>query len=264
MRILFQAVLFTAAAWSLASCSSGDGMVDVVVDKLDSSIAVVIIDDTVKMKLADDPIVLKMKPGPHTVVYKDGAKETFNVGKNGGLLNLDRTDYVVFEVLFEEICAKESFSMNDMTLKAAILVDSFVIMPKRSFGFSSDSLLRDKVVPKLLASKNGTYYMGESIEGVENNAVHGMKRIAKGQLFIDKIWDYNTVKDIPETIEIRKSKYSVGKATETKKTILDAQTFLVLAILEPEQYTVRTLQSIREGKNPDEENDVESILPTSN
>jgi hypothetical protein len=267
MRIFFHAALFVMAAVSLASCSSGDGEVDVVVDKLDSAIAVVIIDDTIKLKLSEDPIVLRMKPGTHTVVYKDGAKETFNVSKKGGLLNLDKTDYVVFEVLFEEVGAKESFSMQDMVLKACILVDSFVIMPKQGIGFTSDSLLRSTIVPELLASKNGTYYPGAKIEGVESNAVHGMKKVAKGQLFIDKNWDYNTIKDIPETIEIRKAKYSVGKASETKKTILDAQTFLILAILEPDQYTVRTLQSIREGKKPGEsaeDLDLESILPEGN
>jgi hypothetical protein len=50
---------------------------------------------------------------------------------------------------------------------------------------------------------------------------------------------------------VRSSKYSVGNSEHTKTAIIDARTFLLMAMLDSEQYTVRSIENLRKGISED-------------
>src|SRR5215211_927473 len=124
MRILSFLSFSLLVGILITSC--GVKSVDVIIDKNDTTKTTVIIDDTLKLHLeGDTTVVLKMKPGKHTFTYKDANKQEFTVSKKGGLLNLDKSDYVVFEIVYKEVGKEDRFSFRSYMSKAIILVDSF-------------------------------------------------------------------------------------------------------------------------------------------
>ncbi|MES1181431.1 MAG: hypothetical protein ABUL44_01420 [Flavobacterium sp.] len=233
----------------LASCSSDP--VKVVVDKKDLSKGKITIDGKDQRSFKDSVIVLLLKPGKHTVAIDNEAAKDFTVGDNGGLLNLDNQEYVAYEIEYAEQNSNSSFTMNSMRLKAMMLIDSFVIIPKGAFAGHTDSSLR-KLLPALKQAKNGNYFYSMGNEGnVYDNSlsVQGIKKFGKDKLYIESFWDFTLGEKIPETLTIttRKSSISIGTSSTTRTSIMHAPLFLLMARLTPEEYTIKTIAEIEAG-----------------
>ena len=152
--------------------------VTVVIDKKDLSNGKITIDDTMHCLFSDSLIRVQLIPGRHIIRYGNNEQKDFFVRTNGGLLNLDNQEYVAYEVEYQDKESKISFSMNAMTGKATILIDSFIISQKTGISFTSDSML-NTIVPILLKSKNGNYLF--QIKNNENGydtseSVFGLKK----------------------------------------------------------------------------------------
>lgn len=258
MRFLFY--LLTIALF-LSSCNTDP--VKVYVDKelagKDTSFTI-IFDGKDTFSISDNKKIVNLKPGKHTFTLKGTPAKEFTVGDKGGILNIDDQEYVAFEIEYSSTSVKglKGFSMNDMSVKSVILIDSFIIAPKHGITDIADSSLR-KVLPELQKAKNGNYYaFGHgSSAGSDydvNDNVFGLKKFGKGRLFVNKFWDYNPGEDIPKTIEMRTT--TPGLGSTTKSAVMDASMFLLLARLSPEVYTVKTIEEVKAGRD-DAEKDKE-------
>jgi hypothetical protein len=54
--------------------------------------------------------------------------------------------------------------------------------------------------------------------------------------------------EIPQTIQIRTSSSGFGSTSTTRSTILPANIFLLYALMNEEEFTVKSIRSIMEGK----------------
>lgn len=248
MSTLFSISVFLFSLILLSSCGgeSFTGPVKIAINKRAEKPIKIVIDgkETFNVK-SDTTFAWTLSQGKHTVSVDDSTAREFTVGKRGGLLNLDDRDFVVYEIRYtsQDPSAIKGFDINSMIVKSTILIDSFIIVPKGPLS-NADSSLR-KILPDLQKSKNGTYYAG--YKGENEEAFHGLTRIGKGKLFIDKFWDYNLADEIPETLTIQTSKYSVGNVSATRSSIMVADYFLIYAIMNQEEFTVKSIKSIMEG-----------------
>jgi hypothetical protein len=235
----------------LSACTTNPA--DVVIDKngKDSSNTKITIDGKMVIHLkGDSTTVIKLLPGEHFLQVNDSSKRNFSVTEKGGILNLDNQEYVMYEITyknsdynggidFEKFRIEQNFPVS-----AAILVDSFVIIPK-TYSAPADSTLRE-LLPKIFAENEQN--------GNADHSFNGLKKIGKGQLFIDKFWDYSMTDSLPETVEITTSKYGLSGNTATRTCILRARHFLLSVILSgKEEYYVKSLKQIREGREDKKE-----------
>jgi hypothetical protein len=243
---IFQSLTATALLLIMYSCNTNSDPVKVLVDKRADKPTKITIDGTIVHTIkSDSALPVMLKPGKHTVAVNDSTAREFTVGNKGGILNLDDIDYVAYEIRYvaEDRSNRLGFDMNSFVLKSTILLDSFIIVPKGPLS-KADSLLR-KIVPKLQASKDGNYYSGGYDE--ENEGFHGLKKTGKGKLFINKFWDYSMDEDIPQTIQIRTNS-SFGATSTTRSSIMHANIFLLYAMMNEEEFTVKSLRSVMEGR----------------
>jgi hypothetical protein len=227
----------------------------VVVDKkaADSTHYKIMIDGKIVLNFSgDSTTAVKLNPGEHYVQVNDSAKRNFTVTADGGILNLDNQEYVVYEIKYtgqtndgfngnlKDRLADINMEMGQFRMRAAILVDSFIIFPKTKRP-PPDSVLR-ALIPKLT---------GDSSNDNNNNRAYAygsLRKTGKGQLFVPKTWDYSMTDSIPETLTVTTSKYSIGSSTQTRTTILRARNFLFAVLLSgQEDYSVKSLSEIRKG-----------------
>jgi hypothetical protein len=248
-KSLFQFFVSFAFAISLVSC--GPSKDKVVIDYASDDTGHFVIDDTMRMHFTGDTtFAIQLTRGQHFIQKDKGSKKEFNVMYGGGLLNLSEQVYVKYDIVYAETetSAKVNFpkGITGPNLSSTvILVDSQVIGTKYGDSMISDSALA-KMIPKLLAKKNHTYSSLEEKMGSEY--FHGLSQTIKEDLFIPKSWDYDMIDSIPETIEIQTSKYSMGTQTETKKGLVRQNIFALMAMFAPEEYFIKSLKEIREGK----------------
>jgi hypothetical protein len=242
------AVLFPlsliAISLSISSCG-GNGPARVVIDKKTDKPTKIAIDQKQVFNVkSDTSITIELEPGEHSVSVNDSASQAFTVGNKGGILNLDNQEYVAYEIKYvaESSDDRLGFDFNEYVVKSTILLDSFIIVPKGPLS-KADSVLR-KMLPKL-QERNGNYY--NDMVDPNNKAFHGLKKIGKGQLFVEKFWDYNFDDTIPQTITIRTSK-TFGARSATRSAVMPANVFLFYAVMNPEQYTVKSIKNVMEGK----------------
>lgn len=243
-----------AVALLITSCNTNT--VKVYVDKemteKDTSFTI-IFDGKDVFSLSPGKQTVSLTAGKHTYSLKGSSTvKEFTVGPEGGLLNLDNKEYVAFEIEYratKQNNGSPGYRANGLMMKAVILIDSFVITPNMgTIDDDADSSLL-KILPALQRAKNGNYYANADKSSYDTDEViYGLKKFGKDKLFVNKFWDYNPGDDIPQTIEIRTSRNILGTPSETKSTIIDANTFLLLAKLSPDEYTVKAIEEIKSGK----------------
>jgi hypothetical protein len=242
---IFPLVLIIA----FASCSSDP--VKIVVDKKDLTTGKITIDGKQTYNFKDSVVSFELMPGKHSFVLNNEAPKEFTVGEQGGLLNLDNQEYVAYEIEYAEQNSNSNFSMNSMSMKAMVMIDSFIIIPKAGFGRQADSSLR-KVLPDLKAAKNGNFFFrfkGEGNPYDTDQSVHGLKKFGKDQLYIERYWDYTLGEEVPQTLTImtKKNSISFGSSSTTRTSIMHAPIFLLMARLSPEEYTIKSIAEIEAG-----------------
>jgi hypothetical protein len=230
----------------LASCNREP--VNVVLDQSveDSLNHKILVDGKTLFNLkGDTTIAVKLTPGRHFLQVNDSAKREFVVPEKGGLVNLNNQEYVVYEIKYTSGGTSPGLDMDPFRMKSAILIDSFVIIPKTR-STPADSALR-ALIPKLMKKQS------TANASLSNENVRGLKLIGKDQFFIEKFWDYSMTDSIPETIEIQTSKYSIGNDSRTKTSIVRSGIFLMSVLLsDQDEYIVKSLHEIREGKEDKE------------
>jgi hypothetical protein len=242
---IFQSLTATILLFIMYSCNTNSGPVKVLIDKKADKPTKITIDGSQVYNIkSDTALPVMLSSGKHTVAVNDSTAREFAVGNEGGILNLDDQVYVAYEIRYvsEDRNNGFGFDMNAMVLKSTILLDSFIIVPKGPLS-KADSVLR-KMVPKLQAS-DGNYYTGGFDE--KNEGFHGLKKTGKGKLFIDKFWDYSMDEEIPQTIQVRTNS-TFGTTSTTRSSIMHANIFLLYAMMNEEEFTVKSLKSVMEGK----------------
>jgi hypothetical protein len=229
----------------LSSCKTEP--VDVVIDRMtdDSSVAKIVIDGKITLRFTgDSTTAIKLKPGSHFVQVNDSAKQHFEVGEKGGILNLSREEYVVYPIKYTS-GGSNSYSTDIYSMhgpSSAILIDSFVITSKTLNPISADRFRN--IAKELTDGPDSTRFPNPT----------SLHKIGKGKLFIDKAWDYSMTDSIPETVEIRSSSsYNLNTST-VRTSILRSRSFLFAVLLtEQDEFVVKSLSEIREGKTDEKE-----------
>lgn len=203
--------------------------------------------------LKDTAVAVQLQPGIHSFILDKNAAKEFTVGDKGGILNLDNQEYIAHEIEYGAE-QKSSFSgFNGMALKALVLMDSNLIIPKKGITSKSDSSLR-RILPIILKAKNGNFFsfpmQGKNIENYDTNeTIAGIKKFGKDKLYIERFWDYTLNQDIPKTLQVRVNKNAIfSSSTTTRTSIMHADMFLFYAMMNTEEYTVKSLKQIRESK----------------
>jgi hypothetical protein len=232
LLVLFLVIFFCACQYK---------PVDVVIDKsfVNGKKSKIVIDDKITIAAnTDTTLAVKLMPGEHFVKVNDSAKQLFTVPEEGGLLNLSNNEYVVYEIKYAA-STSGGFDMDKMRVKSVILIDSFVIIPNSAF-FATDSSLR-KQINYLIDNNEGRQATNK------NTNVNGLLKTGKGQLFINKFWDYNMTDKIPQSLTVRTNN-SFGTNSTTRTSILRARLFLLSVLMSgQDEYRVKSLQQIREG-----------------
>lgn len=239
---LFTVILF--------SCNSSP--VKIVVDKIDLHTGKFSIDGKQQYSFHDSIISIELKPGKHSITYNNLPPANFEVGEKGGLLNLDNQEYVAFEIEYADP-DNGGLNLNNAKVKAIVLIDSFIIIPKGYAVASGDSMLK-AILPDLLKAKNGNYFAfwpgrKEKNEYDTNELVAGVKKFGKDKLYIEKFWDYSPGETIPQTLEVstRSDLKNVIQASAIKSTVLHAKEFLQFALLSPDQYKIKHIREFTTG-----------------
>jgi hypothetical protein len=250
---MFKSLLPAFLIIFLASCSSTP--VKVFIDKKDLSSGKISIDSKQVYNFKNSVIDIDLMPGKHSFILNNDPSKDFTVGENGGLLNLDNQEYVAYEVEYsEQNNNNNGINFNTLRLKAIVLIDSFVIIPKSGMGLYPDSSLR-KILPKLQESVNGNYFFsGGGTQGDSydtNESIQGIKKFGKGKLYIERFWDYSIGEKIPQTLTVTttKSSISFGNSSTTRNAVIHVPLFLLSARLSPDEYSVKKIADIIVGKN---------------
>ena len=215
------------------SCKEVTVVVDRAIDDSLNGPIHLVIDEKYDFKnIADTSFALKLKPGTHRMKINHGKEQEFEVGDDGGILNISNQEYVAFEIQFKNIHpAKDAFDLEEMRLRFPAIIDSYFV----SIKSKPDEVVPDTTIIGLLP-----YLTGEkkSIISEEEN-VSGLRTVGKNTLFIDRFWDFDITDSIPRQI----SEFNPNKST-TKSSIRRARFFLLLAQLDSEQYFVRSIPEI--------------------
>ncbi len=238
----------------LSACSTSS--VTVMVDKkfTDSSkVSMIIFDTKDTFYLKDTAVAVQLQPGIHKFTLDKNVAKEFTVGDKGGILNLDNQEYIAHEIEYGA-AQKSSFSgFEGMALKAMVLIDSNIITTKKGITTKSDSALR-RILPIIQKAKNGNFFsfpmQNKSIADYDTNeTVAGIKKFGKDKLYIERFWDYTLNQEIPKTLQVRVNKNAIfSSSTTTRTSVMHAEMFLFYAMMNTEEYTVKSLKQIRESK----------------
>ena len=99
------------------------------------------------------------------------------------------------------------------------------------------SLKWDTIEKSIKEGKNLTGEKKSMITEEEN--VSGLRTVGKNKLFIDKFWEYNITDTIPRQLSEMNQNKSI-----TRTTIQRSGRFLLMAMLDTEQYFVRSIPEI--------------------
>ncbi len=171
---------------------------------------IVKIDDTLTLKQNQrktDYIKFVIKSGKHTISI-NGNKSTIKIGEGGGILNLEKCDFVIFPIKYD---SNDEITSAMINTDFPIVLDSIIIYKK---NLASNQVELIKLLKNPIAKDLFSYHL---------------EKIDKDQLFIDKNWDYGINDSIPEyiTVETTAEKGNVEK----KRKVVNAKTFLLFAKL---------------------------------
>lgn len=191
------------------------------------------IDDKYDYKnITDTSFALELKPGTHSLKINNGKEQEFEVGDEGGILNISNQEYVAFEILYKSTNPpKDAFDMEELRVKFPAIVDSYFVSIKNK----PDEVIHDTTILGLLP-----YLTGEKKSMItEEENVSGLRTVGKNKLFIDKFWEYNITDTIPRQLSEMNQNKSI-----TRTTIQRSGRFLLMAMLDTEQYFVRSIPEI--------------------
>ena len=229
-----KATLSLIICFVFLSCKEVTVVVDRAIDDSFTGPVQLVIDEKFDYKnIADTSFELKLKPGTHSLKINNNKEQEFEVGDEGGILNISNQEYVAFEIPFMNTKpAKDAFDIEELRVKFPALVDSYFVCIKSR----PDEVIPDSTIMSLLP-----YLTGEKESLMtEEEKVSGLRTVGKNTLFIDKFWDYNMTDTIPRLI----SEYNSNKST-TKSTIQRSARFLLFAQLDRERYFVRSIPDIK-------------------
>lgn len=204
----------------------------------------VVIDDTLNFEVANDTSIAIVLPlGKHTLKVNNISKGKFTVKENGGMINLNNIEFVIFDILYQSAMFKQ-YNLENKTFNTrsnVIVVDSFVIHEKIVNDGYPDSILM-----KFITGSDSTTN-DETGELAYQNNMYGLKIVGKGQIYIDRDWDYGFTDVIPKQIETEGAHGLVSNTS--KSTILPAKLFLMYVMLYEDEYVVKNIQDVRKGIN---------------
>lgn len=239
--------LFLLAAVALAACSKEHATVALDKSNTDNLPMDIVIDDSIKIHLVSDTSLdLRLLVGEHVLKAK-GLSKTFEVEKEGGIINLDNTEYVLYGI---EYATGKTNIFGGMHSELPILIDSFIVFKNRE--------VLGKKVPvsdKSLLEKLPMIEKNVSAPG-EKGKAHFTK-VGKDQFYIPKFWDYNLNDEIPETIEIK------GPSGIVKKyAAMRARYFLFSLYLGNTEYSARTIADVKAGLFDREQEMAQDSIPS--
>jgi hypothetical protein len=211
-NIIIPIVLFIV----LSSCNKERIDVYVIINSNFLKSNKVVIDDTLVLKNiapTDSFTNIVLKSGEHQLTVNGNSKQDFMLGEKGGLLNLDKREYVILPIKYS---TNDWLSNSSFTMDYPIIIDSLIIYEK--WAKTQDELL------DIIKNSN----MKEAIQ-------MNLAKIDKDQLYIEKVWDYGLYDVLPESID------SEG-TVEFKKQIMYSLTFLIYAELS-DQYHVEKIKN---------------------
>ena len=251
MQYIFSA---TIVLLLLSACSSSP--VTVMVDKKfndSSKVSTIIFDAKDTFYLKDTAVAVLLKPGVHSFVLDKSTAKEITVGDKGGILNLDNQEYIAHEIEYGAEQKSSYSGFEGMSLKALVIMDSNIIIPKKGVTIKSDSSIR-RIIPILQKAKNGNFLSfpmqnKNMVDYDTNVTIAGIKKFGKDRLYIERFWDYTLNQEIPKTLQVRVNKNAVfSSSTTTRTSVMHAEMFLFYAMMNSEEYTVKSLKQIRESK----------------
>ncbi len=173
---------------------------------------IIILDDTVTLKpfaTTNKYANIVIKSGKHKLSINGGSEQEFVVGNKGGILNVERSQFVITEIKYS---SQDSWSKMYVDADIPIVLDSLVIFGK--------ALAKDQEgLVSLL--KNSS-----SKDILSNNLL----KFDRDQLFINKTWDYGINETPPQEISVKAQKDAKG-VVRYKNKIFEAKSFLIFAKL---------------------------------
>jgi hypothetical protein len=192
----------------LGGCAKETVKVAVFVNTKFISNNTVIIDDTLTLKVGKckkEYCKFDLMSGEH-ILSINNKKEKFNVSENGGVLNVEHCDFVIFPI---------KYTSNDEITKASIetdfpiIVDSLIIYGK---NIASNQIN----LVSLLRNPNSKEIFNYNLE-----------KIDKSQLFINRNWDYDINDTISDTLSVKTT--AEKGIIANKRKIVDAKLFVFYA-----------------------------------
>jgi len=200
-------LFYIAITLLLASCSERTN-VRVFVDSRFIKANKVILDDTLTLKNDSCPTAFcdfSLPSGEHTLSI-NGKKEQVEIGKNGGILNVEHAEFVIFPIKYT---SNDNITKSMVETDFPLLIENFVVYEK-SLAPSQTSLIS--------LMKND---MAKDLFNYKIN------KTDKNLSFIDKSWDYDMNDPIADSITIETT--ATAGNIEYKKTIIKAAPFLIYA-----------------------------------
>ncbi|MFP9098088.1 hypothetical protein ACLI09_03475 [Flavobacterium sp. RHBU_24] len=176
----------------------------------------------------------------HTFTLNGSEPTAFNLREKGGILNIYNTEFVVYNVRYDEDDPNnEKYENAEINLMSCVMIDSFLIFEKKFENQLKDPNELRKIITEISGKKNGNYktYYDERQELIEGgdydtlNTLDGFefKKIGKDKIFIEKFWDYDMNDNIPEEITVRTRKDHTTRQEKILKAIISDKDFLANA-----------------------------------
>ena len=171
----------------------------------------ILIDDAIVIeKNISKPFMkLNLLEGKHTIKIDDGKPKEFEVENDNGILNIAEEDFVVYPIKFT--LGNDNIGMTMAGLPNILVLDSVVVASQMYLQMFGTKKLKEKVQKANNGNKESELY-----------------KIGKGQIFIDKTWDFNIDEENPTTINEAVSS-KTKNMTIFKKRIVTTKKFLEVA-----------------------------------
>lgn len=216
-------------------------------EKENESIKHIVIDDSLAYDIAiDTSILINLSVGKHILNINKIPKGDFFVNENGGMINLNEIEFVIYNINYEgSIASKLGMNNNTYNFRSnVILIDSFVVQEKIAKDEYPDSVLM-----KFLTGSDSTTIDQVTGKLAYKNMNNDFRNVGKGKIYIERDWDYGLTDTIPEQIETTGDANIGGLTTIEKSTIVSAKLFLIYAMLSKDEYIVKDIRDVRKGKN---------------
>lgn len=189
----------------------------------------------------NDKLNLKsfLKPGEFSSVnVKNGEVSVSVNGKiykfetsEGGLLNLDKSEFVIFHVYYE---MGQNNLASSQGMPQPIMIDSIVYYNNKVFN-----MLSKETYIEFAEKNNKKKYDAEKEKDYE------VTKINSSEFFIEKIWDININEEIPESVNVTTSS-DVKSMNTGKRAIRSTDDFIKYAIAS-ELFSTINLRNYKEN-----------------